>query len=78
MLPAVNWQTKARAHKMNVSSPIKRLRGLSCWLIFAALSSCYSDSAQNFGEEEVMIENAALGAQEADDALEISYLPKPI
>jgi hypothetical protein len=38
-----------------------------------ALAGCYKDNSENFADEESIIENAAIGQQEADEALDIAY-----
>jgi hypothetical protein len=52
---------------------VRRYCALSLWIFFFGLSSCFKDYAENYGEEEIILENSAVGAGEADDALEIAY-----
>lgn len=55
-----------------------RFFALAAWMTFVGLSSCYKEFSENYGEEEIIVENAALGVHEADDALEVAYYAQAI
>ena len=55
-----------------------RLFALTLWMAFIGLSSCYKNTLENYGEEEIIIENTAIGVGEADDALEVAYYAQAI
>ncbi len=46
---------------------------LTFWMVLIGFSSCHKDLAEDFTEEETIIENAAIGQAEADDVLDIAY-----
>ncbi len=72
-------QQKLDSKAMKIILPASnRFFALAAWIAFIGLSSCFKDFAENYGEEEIIIENAAIGVQEADDALEVAYYAEAI
>ncbi len=54
---------------MNQSTSTKLFVLTSC----LAVAGCYKEYSENFAEEETIVQNAAIGQQMADDALDIVY-----
>jgi hypothetical protein len=54
---------------MNTSRSIKLFTLASCF----AVTGCFKEYSENFAEEETIVENAAIGQQLADDALDVVY-----
>lgn len=51
----------------------KRFCAWAFFIAFVAFGSCYKESSENYTEEEIILENAAIGQYEADEALNIAY-----
>jgi hypothetical protein len=70
---AVNWPIRANSQRpddvMNQPSYTQFFILASC----LAIAGCYKEYTEDFTEEETIVQNAATGQQQADDALDLVY-----
>ena len=70
---AGSWPIRANSQRpddvMNQPSYTKLFVLAAC----LGVAGCYKEYSENFAEEETIIQNAAIGQQLADDALDIVY-----
>jgi hypothetical protein len=73
MQHAVSWPIRANSQRpedvMNQPPYTKLLILASC----LAVAGCYKEYSEDFADEETIVQNAAIGQQLADDALDIVY-----